>query len=279
MSKETKDIIVSCNSCNTKYKIRDKIVGENGRFVRCSKCEHEWLLLPEKDKIHYDDKLNTKNKDKKTQYNDNSKLKENEADEKITNDNRYNLKYAVSGLIIILMLLFSLLIIFEDSTIVVEYFSGPRKVIKSINSFVQKYKDDSQAHLVLENVIMIDKCKTDKLSMDENDTTSSHHSNTTNINDEYEDDINGDNNDYDILQFFITNTSESKVETISRIRVICYTDDNKIAFQDIVMTNKIIYPGKRAVFTINTNGRFHDKIHKVKIYANDKLIGTEYVVK
>lgn len=36
-------MIISCSSCSTKFKINPKDIGTNGRFVRCSQCDHEWL--------------------------------------------------------------------------------------------------------------------------------------------------------------------------------------------------------------------------------------------
>ena len=35
-------MIITCQSCNTKYFINKKILGENGKKVKCSNCEHKW---------------------------------------------------------------------------------------------------------------------------------------------------------------------------------------------------------------------------------------------
>ena len=35
-------MIITCNSCNTKYSINKKVLGKNGKKVKCSTCEHEW---------------------------------------------------------------------------------------------------------------------------------------------------------------------------------------------------------------------------------------------
>lgn len=255
-----KDMIISCNSCNTKFKIANKIVGENGRFVRCSRCEHEWLLLPEKEKMHYEDNPNV---DKKIIPSKNTtKSQDQEINEMQSLASQ--LKFWFAGVLISLLVLFSLLILFEDSEIVTHYFSGPRKLVIAIKSFTSQYRDDAQAHLALENVMIIDAQINDK-SSDENN----------NITEQNTQDDAKAIYTFDILQFFITNSSDKKIETISRITVICYTMENKIVFQDILITNKIIYPGKRVIFTINLNNKFNHQIQKVKIYANDKLIGTE----
>lgn len=36
-------MIVVCKSCGTKFKISKEAIGDNGRFVRCSVCDYEWL--------------------------------------------------------------------------------------------------------------------------------------------------------------------------------------------------------------------------------------------
>ena len=35
-------MIITCQSCNTKYSINKKSIGKNGKKVRCSNCEYEW---------------------------------------------------------------------------------------------------------------------------------------------------------------------------------------------------------------------------------------------
>ena len=35
-------MIITCSSCSTKYSISKKVLGENGKKVKCSNCGHEW---------------------------------------------------------------------------------------------------------------------------------------------------------------------------------------------------------------------------------------------
>ena len=35
-------MIITCSSCSTKYSISKKVLGKNGKKVKCSTCEHEW---------------------------------------------------------------------------------------------------------------------------------------------------------------------------------------------------------------------------------------------
>ena len=35
-------MIITCQSCNTKYSINKKSIGKNGKKVRCSNCGYEW---------------------------------------------------------------------------------------------------------------------------------------------------------------------------------------------------------------------------------------------
>lgn len=36
-------MILTCPECNTRYHVAAGEIGEQGRFVRCSTCSHEWL--------------------------------------------------------------------------------------------------------------------------------------------------------------------------------------------------------------------------------------------
>ena len=40
-------MIITCNSCNTKYSINKKILGKNGKKVKCSNCGNEWYQKPD----------------------------------------------------------------------------------------------------------------------------------------------------------------------------------------------------------------------------------------
>ena len=42
-------MIIQCENCDTKYKVSDTEIKENGRFVRCSYCAHEWVAYPSVD--------------------------------------------------------------------------------------------------------------------------------------------------------------------------------------------------------------------------------------
>ena len=35
-------MIIICSNCNTKYSISKRILGKNGKKVKCSNCEHKW---------------------------------------------------------------------------------------------------------------------------------------------------------------------------------------------------------------------------------------------
>ncbi|WP_083809629.1 MJ0042-type zinc finger domain-containing protein [Candidatus Midichloria mitochondrii] len=39
-------IIVSCESCGAKFYVSSSEIHSTGRFVRCTICEHEWLVKP-----------------------------------------------------------------------------------------------------------------------------------------------------------------------------------------------------------------------------------------
>jgi predicted Zn finger-like uncharacterized protein len=44
-------MIIQCENCQTKFNIPDGSIGKDGRFVRCSQCEYEWLQKPEDENI------------------------------------------------------------------------------------------------------------------------------------------------------------------------------------------------------------------------------------
>ena len=35
-------MIIICSNCNTKYSISKRVLGKNGKKVKCSNCENEW---------------------------------------------------------------------------------------------------------------------------------------------------------------------------------------------------------------------------------------------
>ena len=35
-------MIIICSNCNTKYSINKRVLGKNGKKVKCSNCEHKW---------------------------------------------------------------------------------------------------------------------------------------------------------------------------------------------------------------------------------------------
>lgn len=39
-------MIIICPECTAKFKINGELIKENGRFVRCSNCSHEWVVMP-----------------------------------------------------------------------------------------------------------------------------------------------------------------------------------------------------------------------------------------
>ena len=41
--------VIQCEACNTKFKVPEGVIPEEGKFVRCSKCDHEWLAKVQDD--------------------------------------------------------------------------------------------------------------------------------------------------------------------------------------------------------------------------------------
>ncbi|MGB4191220.1 MAG: zinc-ribbon domain-containing protein [Rickettsiales bacterium] len=38
---------INCEKCNSVYSIAEKIIGSNGRAVKCAKCSHSWMVYPQ----------------------------------------------------------------------------------------------------------------------------------------------------------------------------------------------------------------------------------------
>ena len=54
-------MIISCPSCSSNFALPSNAIGEKGRKVKCSKCDHVWLAKPVK-KSDLDNALDTPNK-------------------------------------------------------------------------------------------------------------------------------------------------------------------------------------------------------------------------
>ena len=40
-------IILSCPNCDSKFKVKEEAIGEQGRLVKCAKCQHKWHATKE----------------------------------------------------------------------------------------------------------------------------------------------------------------------------------------------------------------------------------------
>ncbi|MBN8827264.1 MAG: zinc-ribbon domain-containing protein [Sphingobacteriia bacterium] len=55
-------MIISCPSCNTKFKVDDKLIPDAGRKVRCSNCKIEWVATKTTEEINIDHIINENSK-------------------------------------------------------------------------------------------------------------------------------------------------------------------------------------------------------------------------
>lgn len=49
-------MIITCENCESSFRVPKDAIGENGRLVKCSSCDHEWLVKPEAPKDDSEDK-------------------------------------------------------------------------------------------------------------------------------------------------------------------------------------------------------------------------------
>ena len=54
-------MIITCSNCNTKFLINKKVLGNNGKNVKCSTCGYQWF---EKITVEKDEKKENKNQQK-----------------------------------------------------------------------------------------------------------------------------------------------------------------------------------------------------------------------
>ncbi|WP_039455674.1 zinc-ribbon domain-containing protein [Candidatus Jidaibacter acanthamoebae] len=50
-------MIVTCDNCSTSFNVPESAIGEHGRFVRCSKCGHEWVATLPRKPFHLDQEI------------------------------------------------------------------------------------------------------------------------------------------------------------------------------------------------------------------------------
>ena len=75
-------MIINCENCNKKFNLDNNLIGENGRLLKCGKCNHTWFFKPtqksEKKIINNtENKLNLQKNKNSNNFiiNDNKKLK------------------------------------------------------------------------------------------------------------------------------------------------------------------------------------------------------------
>ena len=39
-------MIINCENCNKKFNLKSNLIGENGRLLQCSNCDHKWFFKP-----------------------------------------------------------------------------------------------------------------------------------------------------------------------------------------------------------------------------------------
>jgi predicted Zn finger-like uncharacterized protein len=39
-------MIINCENCNKKFNLDNNLIGENGRLLKCGKCNHTWFFKP-----------------------------------------------------------------------------------------------------------------------------------------------------------------------------------------------------------------------------------------
>ena len=139
-------MIINCENCNKKFNLDNDLIGENGRLLKCGKCNHTWFFKLhqklEKEIVPKDDlnKLNLQEKNKtniKINNTNNDKSKK-----KIKKNNILNY------FIVILISLISLILIADTFK---EYFSI---IVPSINTVLENlYESLYDLQLFLKDLI------------------------------------------------------------------------------------------------------------------------------
>lgn len=108
-------VIIQCENCDSKYRVDLKEIGDEGRFVRCSHCGHEWVLY--KQDMHDEYFSDGINSTEKAEYPD-SYLASSVVEEAFSKKMPSNAKFYLSSFFIIISFLANIFlgsIIIEDS--------------------------------------------------------------------------------------------------------------------------------------------------------------------
>ena len=46
-------MIISCDKCNKKFEIADKLIPDTGRLLQCGSCLHKWHYVPKNKKMSF----------------------------------------------------------------------------------------------------------------------------------------------------------------------------------------------------------------------------------
>jgi len=108
-------MIINCENCNKKFNLDNNLIGQNGRLLKCSICNHTWFFKPTQNSKIKIIKNNIQN-ELDSQKNKNSNNFKNKNNEKTKKKNNNILSYFIA----ILISLISLILVIDTFK---EYFS------------------------------------------------------------------------------------------------------------------------------------------------------------
>ncbi|MFL2887227.1 MAG: zinc-ribbon domain-containing protein [Candidatus Pelagibacter sp.] len=116
-------MIINCQNCNKKFNVNSNLIGDNGRLLQCSNCNHKWFFkiaakFDEKNNVKND--IDTFNKEDLAKTTDNEDLNKIEISSKKNNklnNQKPNLKknYLYGNYFIIVLISLTSLIILIDT--------------------------------------------------------------------------------------------------------------------------------------------------------------------
>ena len=123
-------MIINCENCNKKFNLKSNLIGENGRLLQCSNCDHKWFFKPLKKQtkipeinekiiediknIDTENNLSLKKAEIKERKSNNIKInvnKNNVTSKNIKKINKTNL--FINNFIIVIITLFALIIVID----------------------------------------------------------------------------------------------------------------------------------------------------------------------
>ena len=139
-------MIITCENCNTKFNLNYNLIGDNGRLLQCSKCNHKWFfksLKKEEQKLAViNDEIIKKKPELEKPFNNTKIVNKKTNKTKIQKDTNI-----VGNFIIIIISLISLILVLDTFKLLISSFvPGFTNILDSL------YQSLNDLHLFIKDL-------------------------------------------------------------------------------------------------------------------------------